>query len=134
MICCKIIANFLDPNVYMSKLLKQFGACGWTVWNGKEIYFANTVDREIKEKTVKIILNRCGVRSHYINIYDQHNEPRETEEMNGWIWDKLIKINYKECEDSQQEVFRNIMKGLDALEIEIDSLPAKEQSDSKTID
>ena len=132
MICCKIITNFADPNIYISKLLKQLGSQGWVVWNGKEIYFANTTQQDVTEKTVQKILRKCGVASWYINIYDQHNEPRETEEMNGWVWDKLIKINYQQCEDSQQQVFRNIMKGLDALEVEIDQLGA--QSDSETID
>ena len=66
MICCKIISDFTERTVSLSKLLKTLGSLGWLIWDGQNIYFANTDSYEVGETKVKSTLRKCGVKSFYI--------------------------------------------------------------------
>lgn len=126
MICCKIISNFTERTVSLSKLLKTLGSLGWLIWDGQNIYFANTDSYEVGEVKVKSTLRKCGVKSFYIQVYNKDSDLKEKEDTNGWIIDKLVKINYKLYEDRSQEVFRDILKGLDMLDEEIHRIESQE--------
>lgn len=126
MICCKIISDFTERTVSLSKLLKTLGSLGWLIWDGQNIYFANTDSYEVGETKVKSTLRKCGVKSFYIQVYSKESDLKEKEDTSGWIIDKLIKINYKLYEDRSQEVFRDILKGLDMLDEEIHRIESQE--------
>jgi hypothetical protein len=99
MICCKIISNFQDKNISLAKILKSLGSLGYLIWDGQSIFFADVSSYQIDESKIRSLLRKCGVKSLYINVYDKDNQPRENDEIDAWILDKLIKINYKLCED-----------------------------------
>ena len=66
---------------------------------GWAIFFANVDSYEVDESKVRYLLKKNGVKSFYIQIYDKNTDLREKEDINAWILDKLIKINYKTYED-----------------------------------
>ena len=133
MICCKIMSNFNDGTVSIAKVLKTFGSLGWLIWDGQYIFFANVDSYEVDESKVRYLLKKNGVKSFYIQIYDKNTDLREKEDINAWILDKLIKINYKTYEDRSQEVFRNISKGLDMLDAEIKRVAQQQALDQNNI-
>ncbi len=119
MICCKISANYSSPDSSFSGLIKDFSKLGDVLWENGFIYFGCVDEPSVDSKKVGRVLRKNGYKEYFINTYDKENQPRDGDYINGWVTDKLIKINYKRYEDESQSVFRNISKGLDCLEDEI---------------
>lgn len=125
MICCKIITDYNNIHGNFNQLLKDLTSCGDFLWENNSLYFSNTYEYEVNKKTLIQILKKNGYDDFFINIYSKNNEPNENENINGWIYDKLIKINYKCYEHESQELFKNISKGLDMLDEEIADIKRK---------
>ena len=133
MICCKIIADYNNPQGDFSKLFKTLSNYGDVLWENNALFFGDTENIKTSESKVKSIIKKSGYSKSFIDVYDQTNEPHEGEYVNGWIYDKIIKINYKMCELTSQKVFRETMVGLDELDKEIERLreEAKQEIDKE---
>lgn len=121
MICCKIIADYSNTEASFSKLCEFLAKKGDFLWSGNVMYFADT-EGDTTEKKITTGYKKAGYTKIFIDPYDVKTEPREDESVKGWITDKLTKIYYQQYERENQAVFKNIDKGLDALNIEIDKL------------
>ena len=55
-----------------------------------------------------------------MDIYSKDNQPQESELINGWLTDKLIKINYATYERENQKMLQDTMRGLEMLEAYVD--------------
>lgn len=122
MICCKIMANYGNPAGDFGKLLASLGKCGDILYENDAIFFGDTENLGTDEKKIRQIFKKSGYKDLFILVYTKENPPKESDGLNGWITDKLMKINYKQYEIQSQEVFRNTSKGLDILENEIDDM------------
>lgn len=131
MICCKIIADFSDESLQIDSLFKKMAKFGDFLWENGAFYFSNTDDINFTEAKLSNVLRRAGVKKFYIQEYTERTPPRESEYVNGWLYDRLMRINYAMCEHESQKVFRDIMNGLDLLDQEIARLRAEQQSDNK---
>ncbi|MBO7732380.1 MAG: hypothetical protein J6S67_07500 [Methanobrevibacter sp.] len=134
MICCKITADYVNPQGNFNKLLQSLAQYGSFLWEDNNLYFSNVDDLDVNQNKVALILKKSGYRDHFIFVYDKEHEPRESEYINGWILDKLIKINYNLYENQSQELFRNISHGLDLLDEELERLQnsfAEEESEAE---
>ena len=124
MICCKIVTNFSSVEGKFSELLQKLGSKGSVLWEGNNLYFAD-VENDTDEKKLTSILKRCGYKKSFIDEYWKDNLPHESDNINGWVNDKLIKICYNKYQQESQEVFKNVSKGLDILNAEIDLIEKK---------
>lgn len=128
MICCKIVANYNDTNGNFQKLIEKLIKYGDFLWENGAIFFGDTEHGDVDSKTIKRIFRSTGYKDCFICCYDKNNEPNERDEsINGWLADKLIKINYTSYERQSQEVFKNISKGLDILDEEIENIRQTQQ-------
>lgn len=127
MICCKIITNFNDAHGNFEKLLNTLSSYGEVLWENGYIFFGDTEHDEVNEKKVQKILKNSGYMSFFINTYAKENQPNETDDINGWLTDKLIKINYVQYERHSQQIFKDISKGLDILNQQVDELQLQQQ-------
>lgn len=128
MIVCKIISKFTSGNFkdLSKKLLEQ----GYSLLEKDTLYFAD-IESNFDTKKISRILKSCGYANFYIEEFNKDNQPKESEFINGWILDKIIKINYAKCEQESQEVFRNISKGLDLLNEEIKKIKNQREADKQ---
>ena len=116
MICCKIVTDFNNVNGKFGQLLTKLGKYGDVLWESGSMFFANTEDEEFDEKKLERILKQSGYKKFFLNIYSKDNEPRENDNINGWLYDRIIKINYISCERESQKIFKDISHGLDLLD------------------
>ena len=122
MICCKIVTNLNNEkiNILLTKLAEK----GNFIIYDKYIYFCDS-ETDFSEKNLKKILKKYGFSNFFLDIYNKDNPPRENEEINGWIYNEIMKLNYNMCEKENQKVFHEIWKGLDLLEEEIENIKNK---------
>lgn len=122
MICCKIVTNLNNEkiNILLTKLAEK----GNFIIYDKYIYFCDS-ETDFSEKDLKKILKKYGFSNFFLDIYNKDNPPRENEEINGWIYNEIMKLNYNMCEKENQKVFHEIWKGLDLLEEEIENIKNK---------
>lgn len=121
MICCKIITDFSNTSASFGKLLNSLARIGESLWIDNCLFFAD-VDGNTDEKKVASAVRKAGYTKVYVDEYTKDNPPKESDYVNGWLTDKIVKIIYKQCEDKSQEIFRNTMKGLDMINVEIERL------------
>ena len=122
MICCKIVTNYNSAEGQFGKLWENLGKKGNLLWENGSMYFADC-SGDITQDQIGKILKKCGYTNYYIDIYTQENQPQfETEVATGWLCDKLIKINYHMYEQKNQEMFKNVSKGLDQLDEALDKM------------
>lgn len=122
MICCKIIADYNSDSGNFSKLLQLLGQCGDFLWTDNALFFSNVDDFDFTEKQIVKILRKANYPQYFINIYSKKNQPSENEEVNAWLLNKLMRINYQMYERESQEAFRDISHGLDLLNDEIEKI------------
>lgn len=125
MICCKII---IDKSGQFATLWSELAKYGDCLYDNNALYFGDTEHNAVTNRKVCNIIKKSGYKNFFIEEYNKENQPNETDEAtNGWIIDKLIKINYKLYEQASQELFHNISKGLDILDQEIDQIIANQE-------
>lgn len=129
MICCKVVTNFNDNNGDFSKLYDTLLDKGSVLWE-KSLFFYS-LENNISEKTVSNIIKKCGYTKFFVDVYTQDNPPRESDFINGWLTDGLLRINTKRYEDESQEAFQKISQGLRKLNSHIDDQIAKIQEQNK---
>ncbi len=130
MICCKIITDFNNPNGSFDKLVQSLMKRGDFLWDSNALFFGD-IENDTTEKQVANLLKKAGFNKFYIETYSQSDPPRESDFINGWLTDRIVRINYKMCEDESQKVFHDISKGLDLLNEEIDRLTLEAQQKSQ---
>lgn len=126
MICCKIIADYNNPSGDFDKLISKLTKYGDFLWDSNNLFFGD-IENDLTEKKIGKILKQCGYDKFYINVYSQYNQPQESDFINGWLTDRIVRINYKQCEDESQKVFHDIAIGLAMLNKELDELKSKAQ-------
>ena len=129
MICCKIIADYSNKKASFTKLCELLAAKGDFLWEGGVMYFADT-EGNIIEKHIKQCVKKAGYTKVFIDEYNIHDEPRESERIKGWITDKLMKIHYKNVETQSQEIFRNTKKQLEILDKEVMAMLEKQAAEA----
>lgn len=129
MICCKIISDFSNTNASFQKLFDSLAQIGEFLWENNSLFFADTVGN-VTEKKLTSIVKKAGYTKVYIDEYTKENQPQESDYINGWLMDKIMKILYKRCEDTCQKQFRDVSAALDIIDVEIDQLyKQKEKED-----
>lgn len=131
MICCKIVTNFNNKEGNFKGILDALADRGSLLWENNYLFFTDVEGKETTIKKINSILKKNGYPNYYIEIYDKQNQPKETENINNWLNDKLIKINYYTYENQSQELFKNISKGLDILDEHIKQIEQQEQENKK---
>lgn len=122
MICCKIVANYNSTEGDFEKLWETLSKKGNLLWESGSLYFADC-EGSCTQAQIKRIIKKCGYGDCYINIYNKENQPQfETDVVIGWLSDKLIKINYSTYEQVNQEMLKNVSKGLDQLNVALDKM------------
>ncbi len=119
MICCKIVTNFNAGDI--EKLFNSLSSAGEFLLANNYLYFCDT-ESNITETKIKNFLKKAGYTNFFIDIYNKDNQPCESEEINGWLLNKIMKMNYNLCEQENQKLFQEISKGLDLLDIELDNI------------
>lgn len=131
MICCKIIADYLNENASFKTLCDLLSKKGDFMWYGEAMYFADTEGDTTERKVVNCI-KKAGYSRYYIEIYDKNKEPHEKEEIKGWITDKLTKILYLETEQKGQQIFRDTKEKLAELDSIILQMLEKQREDKSS--
>ena len=121
MICCKIIADYNNPQGSFDKLCELLGKKGDWMWESGAMFFADT-EGPTEEKQVIQCVKKAGYTKYYIDVYDEKNEPREGEVAYGWIAGNVAKITYAKFEEQHREVLLQTKEGLNQVEKELDSL------------
>ena len=109
MICCKIITDYNNPAGSFDKLVQLLAKRGDFLWDNNALFFGD-IEGDTTEKQVSNILKKAGFSKFYIETYSQTDPPKESDFINGWLTDRLVRINYKMCEDESQKVFHDISK------------------------
>ena len=124
MICCKIVADFSGANHAgnFSMLLKLLAQRGDFLFDSGNLFFGNADDETCVRSTVERIMRRAHYKEFFIQVYDKDHEPREADFVNGWLTDKIIAANIILYERHSQAVFRNTVRGLEAINAELDAL------------
>jgi len=133
MICCKITADFNNANGSFKGVLDSLGKYADLYWENNYLFLGETDTDFLTEKKIINILKKNGYTKFFVDIYSKDNQPNETEAINGWLTDKLIKINYNTFERVNQEMLKNTMKGLEDLEKYVD-LQLKQQKQQEKED
>ena len=128
MICCKIVTNLKNEKINI--LLNKLAEKGNFIIYGKSIYFCDP-ESDFSEKDLKKMLKKYGFLEHFIETYDKDNPPQENEDINGWIYNEIMKLNYNMCEKESQKVFHEIWKGLDLLDEEIEHIKKNNMTSQK---
>lgn len=135
MICCKIIADYKNSQGNFQLLLDTLANYGDFLWDNNTLFFSETDSNHFTEKKIQNILKKSGYTKYFIDVYDENNQPQETQNINIWLANKLIRINYNNYQKENQKVFSNISKGLDMLETEIDNMSqANQEKQNKTME
>jgi len=130
MICCKIIADFDNQNANFSGMLKKISQHASVLWENKSLYVAEVDGNFLTEKRIIRILKLNNYTKVFVDIYSRDNQPEETESINWWLEDKLMKISYNQYEQENQEMLKNTMKGLKMLNQEVDVLLKQQQEEA----
>ena len=85
----------------------------------------------LSEKKIIRILKANKYTKFFVDIYSKDNQPNETEFINGWLTDKLIRINYNQYEKENHQMLVNTMKCLKILNEEVDYLLKKQQEEGE---
>ena len=133
MICCKIITNFSSGQGRFGELVKGLGKYGEILWAEDTLYFADTENDSTDRGTVSRLLKKYGFKEHYIEEYNKENPPKKDEAIGGWLYDRLVKIAYVACERESQKVFREISKGLDMLDAEVEEIYKQQKQEEKQV-
>lgn len=124
MICCKIVIDYAGSAAEgnISILLTKLAESGDFLWENGSLYFSNTDSPCVDEQYLTRLIRKCGYRRFFVHPYANGSEPKESDRVDAWIYDRLIKIAYQECEKKSQQAFKDIMVGLDMLDAEIERL------------
>ena len=120
MICCKIVANYNSTEGNFSGLIKDLGKKGEILFQDC-LFFSDCVNN-IDKKFISKVLKKNNYKEFFINEYTDENQPQESEFINGWLFDKLIKISYNMYEKVNQEKLREISDKIDFLTEELKKL------------
>lgn len=120
MICCKIVANYNSTEGNFSGLIKDLGKKGEILFQDC-LFFSDCVNN-IDKKFISKVLKKNNYKEFFINEYTEENQPQESEFINGWLFDKLIKISYNMYEKVNQEKLREISDKIDFLTEELKKL------------
>ena len=120
MICCKIVANYNSTEGNFSGLIKDLGKKGEILFQDC-LFFSDFVNN-IDKKFISKVLKKNNYKEFFINEYTEENQPQESEFINGWLFDKLIKISYNMYEKVNQEKLREISDKIDFLTEELKKL------------
>jgi len=131
MICCKIIADFENPKANFGAALQKLSKHAELLWENGYLYLGETDGDFLTEKKIINILKSNNYTKFFVDIYSKDNQPKETEFINGWLMDKIIKINYNKFEQENQEMLKNTLVGLNMLEKEVDCLLKKQQEEEE---
>lgn len=132
MICCKIISDFNSSKGNFTQLCYLLNNYGDVYFSNNILYFGDSQNRKTNEKSINRILKKAGYDKFFITVYNKENQPNETEEeINTWLNSHLLQINYCLYEDESQEVFRNILKGLDILDQNLQEIAAKQEQEKE---
>ena len=130
MICCKIVTNYNSEEGSFGRLCDSLSKKGEFIWNNGSLYFADCYGK-INSKDIKRIVKKNGYGDCFIDEYTKENPPQhETEFINGWLTDKIVKINYSTYEQVNQQLFKNISRELDQLDKTLDSMIEKKRKDA----
>ena len=120
MICCKIVANYNSTEGNFSGLIKDLGKKGEILFQDC-LFFSDCVNN-IDKKFISKVLKKNNYKEFFTNEYTEENQPQESEFINGWLFDKLIKISYNMYEKVNQEKLREISDKIDFLTEELKKL------------
>lgn len=132
MICCKIVADYKQICLHFNELFTELNKYGDILWDSRYFFFANTTDHKISEKNIQRILKKHQITSFFIEKYDRDSQFTETDQINWWIEDKLIKIGYKEAEDEHQEELKHLSQQLDELNNMIQTIKQSQSQSDET--
>ena len=121
MFCCKIVANYNNTEGNFSGLIKDLGKKGEILLFKDHLFFSDCVNN-IDKKFLSKVLKKNNYKEFFINEYTEENQPQESEFINGWLFDKLIKISYNMYEKVNQEKLREIWNKIDFLTEELKKL------------
>ena len=124
MICCKIIADYNNPQGSFDKLCELLGKKGSWMWNSGAMYFADT-EGATEEKQVIQCVKKAGYTKYFIDVFDEKKEPVENDVAYGWIAGNVAKITYAKFEKQHREVLLQTKEGLEQIEKEVDALIEK---------
>lgn len=127
MICCKIISDFNNANGDFTGVLETLGKIADLYWNGNYLFLGETESNLLSEKKIIKILKSKGYTKVFVDIYSKDNQPSEDDFINGWLTDKIIKINYALYEQENQKMLQDTMKGLEMLETAVGAELKKQQ-------
>ena len=132
MICCKIVANYQQVCTHFNELFEELNKYGDVLWDSRYFFFANTTDRKISEKTVQKMLKKHQITGFFLEKYSRDYQPTETDQINWWVEDKLIKIGYEETEDEHQEDLKRLSQQLDELNDMIQTIKQSQSQSDET--
>jgi len=125
MICCKIIADYDNPDGSFSKLCDCLSQKGDLLWvSSANVMFFADVSGDTDEKKVIRYVKKAGYSKVFVDVYDKKHEPHENEEVNSWIAGKvahLIAVEFyrnnaqliKQTKDSLLEFDNELRKFVD---------------------
>lgn len=102
-------------------LFSSLAPLGAILCPGDAIFFASPLD-PIDKKKVKRLLKKAGYADSVVIEYGVGNPPKESPDVNGWIFDFVTQNAIARLGRDNREAIREGMQQLD----EIDSLIAKE--------
>ena len=121
MIVCKIMADFNSPEGKFGDLFNSLVPLGAIKCPGDSLFFASPLD-PIDKKKIKRILKKCGYQDSVIVEYGVGNPPRETPEINGWVFDFIVQNAITRLGRENRDAIKDGMRQLD----EIDGMIAKQ--------
>ena len=134
MICCKIIADYGNKEASFSGMLNMLSKYAEVLWEGGYLFLGETDTDKLTEKKIINIFKKNKYKKVFVDIYSKDNEPKESEYVNGWLTDKLIRINYNRYEKENQDMLKMAKKGLDILNEEVDFLLKQQQEEGENSD
>ena len=120
MIVCKIMADFDDPSGDFSGLFNSLAPLG-AILCPDALFFASSLDN-VDKKKVKRLLKKYGYPDSVIIEYGVSNPPKETPDVNGWVFDFITQNAVIRLGQENREAIREGIHQLDA----IDALVAEE--------
>ena len=131
MICCKVIADYDNKDASFSGVLNKISKYAEVLWDNGYLYIGEVNGDFLSEKKIIKIFKANKYTKFFVDIYSKDNQPKETDFINGWLNDKLMRINYNQYERENQQMLQDTMKGLDILDKEVDYLLKKQQEVEK---
>ena len=122
MIVCKIVADFDGPSGDFSGLFNSLAPLG-AILCPDALFFASSLDG-VDKKKVKRLLKKHGYPDSVIIEYGVNNPPKETPDVNGWVFDFITQNAVIRLGQENRDAIREGIHQLDA----IDALVAEELS------